>query len=181
LIASAMQSVLDTLQSRSGELGPSLLVASSGASETLIQATTADARVNFEMAISALNTKVADRSLFSGTATNSTAIADAGIILASLESAIAAETTATGIYTVVDDWFSLPGGGYDTIAYLGSTSSFSPVRISDNENAEIPLTGADPAIRETLKGLALGALIGNGALIGDLGERTSLTRLAGET
>lgn len=180
LVASAMQDVLNLVQDRSGELGPSLLLASSGASETLIQTTTADARVNFEMVISALNTKVADRSLFSGTATNQQALADAATILASLETAIAAETTAAGISTAVDSWFNSPGGGFDTVAYLGSASPFSPVRVSDNENVEIPLTGSDPAIRQTLKGFALAALIGNGALAGNLTERINLTRLAAE-
>lgn len=180
LVASAMQTVLDTIQDRSSELGPSLLLAGSGASEALIQTTTVDAGVNFEMVISALNTRVSDRSLFSGTATDRNALADVATIMASLETATATETTAAGIAAAVDNWFNSPGGGYDTIAYLGSASPFSPIRVSDNETAEIPLTGDDTAIRETLQGFAMAALIESGALVGNLNERTELARMAGE-
>ncbi|MFV2002412.1 MAG: flagellin [Paracoccaceae bacterium] len=181
LFASTMQSALELVQANSSELGPAMLVAGTSESSTLIQVTAADARVKFSAVLSAFNARVADRYAFSGVATDSPALADVATSLADLQTAIPAETTATGVAGVVDAWFDDAGGGFEVVGYTGSDTPMADFRLSDDETAPPVLTAADPGVRQILKGFALAALIGEGALAGDLAERAALSRLAGET
>jgi len=180
LFATAMQASLEMIQENSSELGPALLAASSSEQTMLVDVTTADARTKFEAIVSAFNTRVADRYAFSGAATDRPPLADAETMLASLQTAIAAETTAAGIETVVDAWFDDVGGGFETVGYTGSNNIMSPFRLSDSVSATVDLTAFDPRVRSVLKGFAIAALLGEGALSGDGPERTALTRAAGE-
>jgi len=180
LFASAMQASLAVVQDQSSQLAPALLSAASSQNALSVNATTQDAKSKFDAVISALNTRVADRYAFSGAATDRPALADADTMLADLQLTIAAQTTATGVQTVVDTWFDTPGGGFDTVAYTGSTTQMAPFRLSDNDDVDLDLTAADPGIRSVLKAFALAALVGEGALDPDLQERVALTRLAGE-
>ena len=180
MFATAMQNSLEMVQANSSELFPALLTASSSEHPTLIQTTAADAKVKFEAVVSAFNMRVADRYAFSGDATDGPALVDASTMLADLQLAIAAEVTAAGVSTVVDAWFDDPGGGFETLAYIGSDTPMAPFRLSDSDTAETRLTAADPGIRSVLKGFALAALLGEGALGTDIVERAALTRIAGE-
>lgn len=180
LVASTAQTVLGTIQDTSVELGSTLLTASSSENTTLIQTATTDAKLRFESAISSLNTRFADRSVFSGQATDSPALADIDTIMNSIQLSIAGETTAAGVASVVDNWFDNPGGGYDTVAYLGSDTPLSTFRLSENDGATISMTASDQEFRETLKGFALAALVADNALSGNDSERVALTQLAGE-
>lgn len=180
LMASSVQGALGLVHETSSDLAAGLLTASGSSSETLIQIAGVDAQTKFESVISTLNTRMADRTLLAGVATNGPALADPDVILASLEAAISAQTTALGVSVAIDDWFNVAGGGFETIAYLGSDQSLSPFRISDSNDAAMALTASDPVIRDTIKGFAMAALVGRGALAGNLNERVVLTRLAAE-
>jgi len=180
MYATAMQISLEMVQTNSSELGPSLLTASSSENQMLIQVTTVDAKEKFEAVISAFNTQVAGRYAFSGASTDTVALADADTILSALQSAIASETTAVGVEAAIDTWFDSPGGGYETLGYTGSNNALAPFRLSDSDSVRVDLTAADDSIRSVLKGFAMAALIGQGALLGSDNERTALTRTAGE-
>ncbi|MDZ4136546.1 MAG: flagellin, partial [Paracoccaceae bacterium] len=129
--------------------------------------------------ISALNTRVGDRSLFAGQGTEGPAVADAQTILASLDIAIAGAQSADDVQIAVSDWFDSPTG-YAAAAYLGSTA-LAPLSIAQGEAVTIDFTAADPEIRDTLKGLAMAALLDRGALNGSPAARADLARLAGES
>ncbi len=180
VFASRMQASLEMVGANSTELGPALIMASNSENSMLIQTTTADAKVKFEAVISAFNTQVAGRYAFSGTATDRPAIADADTILASLQTAIAVETTASGVEAAVDAWFDTPAGGFETVGYTGSPNSLEPFRLSDSDTVRMDLTAADPGIRSVLKAFAMASLIGEGALSGNITEQTALTRTTGE-
>lgn len=180
VFASRMQASLEMVEANSTELGPALIMASNSENSMLIQTTTADAKVKFEAVISAFNTQVAGRYAFSGTATDRPAIADADTILVALQTAIASETTASGVEAAVDAWFDTPAGGFETVGYTGSPNGLEPFRLSDSDTVRIDLTAADPGIRSVLKSFAMAALIGNGALSGNIVEQTALTRTTGE-
>lgn len=180
LFSSTMQTSLELVQSVSSDLSSALLLAGTADSPMLVQTTTADARTKFETIISAFNTRVADRYAFSGASTDRPALADAGTILADLQAATASETSAIGFEAAVDAWFDTIGGGFETVAYIGSNNGLAPFRLSRNETTDLDLTAADPDVRTILKGFAMAALVGGGALTADSSERARLTRRAGE-
>ena len=180
LFASAMQTSLGLVQDHASQMAPTLLMAGSSQSALVIDVTTKDAKSKFEAVISGLNARAADRYAFSGAATDRPALANADTILADIQTAIALETTAAGIQTVVDAWFDTVGGGYDTVAYTGSATAVAPFRLSEQNNVNLELTAADPGIRTVLKSFALAALIGEGALGTDTQERAALATISGE-
>lgn len=180
LFTAAIQTSLELVQTSSSELGTSLLTASSSDNPLMIQVTTVDAKEKFEAVISAFNTQVAGRYAFSGTATDRAALADADTILTALQSAIAPETTAVGVETAIDAWFDTVGGGFESLGYTGSNNAMAPFRLSESDSVNVELTAADDSIRLVLKGFAMAALIGEGALTGSANERTALARTSGE-
>ena len=169
-----MQSTLDIVQGQTTKAVSALLLTSDSSSQTQIVNTASGVRQNFDAVVSSLNTQVGGRSIFAGSATDGPAIASPSVILADLKTAIAGQTTAAGVETVVNTWFDAPGGGYETNGYLGSTSSIAPFEIGFGQKANVPITASDSEIRDTLKGLALAALITEDALVGDIAEQTLL-------
>lgn len=178
--ASIMQTTLEHFQEHITIATSSLLLSANSASQTQVDSIATSARQNFNAAVTSLNTQVGGRSLFAGVATDGPAIASPDVILADLQLAIAGATTAAGVETAVNAWFDTPGGGYDTVAYLGSTTPLSPFQIGLGEQAKISITAADTEIRDTIKGLALAALVSDGALAGDVLEQALLLQSAGE-
>lgn len=179
--ASAMQLTLENFQDRTTTAMSSLLLTGNSASKTQIESTATDVRVQFDAAVTSLNTQVGGRSLFAGIATDGPAMASPDVIIEDLKLAIAGATTAADVEAAVDTWFDTPGGGYDTVAYLGSDTPLTPFQIGLGEQADISITAADSEIRDTLKGLALAALISEGALSGDVSEQALLLQSAGES
>lgn len=180
MFTSAMQASLEMVQSSSADLGPALLMAGNSEHPTMIRTATADAISKFGAAVSAFNTQVADRYAFSGAATDRPALATADDMLANLQTAIAGQTTAAGVDAALDAWFDTPSGGFETVGYTGSTAQISDFQLSDTDSSRLRITAADPEIREVLKGFALAALAGQGALNGNTVEQAALARRAGE-
>ena len=180
LMASTMQNTFSTISSHSQALGPALLNAGNSEHPTMIQAATSDARVRFEAVLSGLNTQIAGRYLFSGKATDTPPMANAAAIIADLQTAVAGATTAAAVEAAVDAWFDTPGGGYDTIAYQGSTAPLERMQLSDSDTVALGITAADGRVRDVLKGFALAALVSDGVLAGNTKERAALTLRAGE-
>ncbi len=177
--ANTMQTTLGHLQDQTVEAANHLLLTKNTASRAQIDSTAADIRQKFGAAVSALNTQIGGRSLFAGAATDKPAVASADVILTELQTAIAGETTAAGVESAVNNWFDTPGGGYDTAGYLGSGSALAPFAIGENQQADLAVSASDPTLRETLKGLALSALIAEGALQGDVAEQAQLMHASG--
>lgn len=179
LFANALQRGFETIQDRTSELAPGLLLAASSGQAELVQAAAADAKARFATVVSVLNTQVADRALLGGAMGSGPALAGAATMLAGLETAIAAETTAAGVEAAVVAWFDTPGGGFETVGYLGSTTDLAPMRIGPDAEAEAGLRADDAEIRDLLKGYALAALVADGALSGAHPERVALIEAAG--
>lgn len=180
LLATTMQNALETVQSYVSDAAPDLIMASDSGHIHMITPAAADAHQKFEAVLSALNTQVAGRSLFSGTATDRIAMAAPDVILDALNVAIAAETTAAGIQSVVDTWFA-PGGGFDTVAYEGAVNDIAPLDIGPNETTSLAVRADHDAIRESLKGLATASLVHQGALSSNLTEQAALISYSGQT
>lgn len=178
LFTGAMQTALSTVDGLASDIAVSLLQAAETGHESSVDSLAADARQKFETAVAAFNTRVGDRSLFAGQGTDGPALTDAETILTALDAAIAGAMTAGEVDTAVSAWFDDPSGY--AAAYLGG-SVLEPVSVAPGETARIGITAMDPAIRETLKGLALAALLDRGALGGAAAERANLARRAGES
>ena len=127
-----------------------------------------------------MNAQIGGRALFAGAATDSPALADADTILSALTEVTATAADAAEAADRVDDWFA-PGGDFDTsgLGYVGSATRMSGFRVADGTRADIHIRADDPAIRETLKGLALAALVKDGPFNGNVEQRSDLARIAG--
>lgn len=182
LFAEGIQNVLGTVQTLAENVAPTLLDAGTAGRAEIIDTTTVDARQKFRSVVSALNTQIADRFLLSGTAIDRAPIASAQDVLDALSAATAGQTTASAIISSVDAWFDAPagGGGYQDVIYDGAGPQ-SAIDIGANDSVTLDVTALDPAIRDTLKGLALATLVADGALAGDDAGRALITKTAGET
>ena len=178
LFTETLQNSLASIQNSTSEIAPALLLAGSSNEATLVQSAAADARSRFASVVSVLNTKIADRAILAGTATGSDALANSETMLAELQTAIATETTAAGVETVVEAWFDDLGGGFETSGYLGDTTNLDPFRISQNEQADLSFRADDQNLRDLMKGYAMAALVADGALSGSHEERVLLTGTA---
>lgn len=178
--ASAMQTSLEAIQGWTTEASSNLLISAGSDGQTQIQSMATDAKTKFKSVVSALNTQVGGRSIFAGDKTDMPAVIDANTMLIDLGAAIAGETTADGVTSAIDDWFNLPGGGFEAVGYIGSDTPLAPQRIGEGEQADISITAADPAIRNTLKAFAMAALATDGPLDGNTAEQSALLRKAGE-
>ncbi|MFT4149354.1 MAG: flagellin [Paracoccaceae bacterium] len=178
LLAQGMQTALDTIGTLATDLGPQLLTAASGSGEQSVDALGADARQRFATAVSALNARVGDKTIFAGVNSSGAAVAGAEDILAALSAATAGATTAADVEAAVSAWFDDPAG-FSAIAYQGGAAR-PGVTVAPGETAQLSVTADDPAIREVLKGLAMAALLDTGVLAGDTAARADLAAAAGE-
>lgn len=179
LRAGAMQIALTTIDGLASDLAPTLLQPLASGQEVQVAILGADARQKFETVVSTLNAVVGDRTLFAGQATNRPALADSETILASLEAVIAGAVSAADVEVAVSNWFDDPGGFASTV-YLGA-DPLDGVPIAPNEVAAVTITAMDPALRDTMTGLAMAALLDRGALAQSPAARTDLARRAGQS
>lgn len=176
----AMQSSVDLVRRLSQGIAGTLLNVPDTGDPLLVDTVASDTSDRFSAAISALNTQSGGRSLFSGVATDVPALTDEETILAAIEAAIlaAGATTATEVTTVVESWFG-PGGDFEVVGYIGAFASRGPLQISEGETLTSQVRGDDLRFRDTLAGLALGAVLDRGVLSGLDDERSGLAQTAG--
>jgi len=177
LSAGAMQTALGTIDSLATNLSNSLISTSTGGTVALIDAAGKDAEQKLQTALSVLNTRFGDRSLFSGTETSNAATVDSDTLLTALTTAVAGTLSAQDVETAVNNWFASPTG-YDAVVYQGG-DALAASAIAPGEEARIDITAKDPALRDTIKGLAMAALLNRGVLAGQSAGRLDLARRAG--
>ncbi|MCB2136534.1 MAG: flagellar biosynthesis protein FlgL [Rhodobacteraceae bacterium] len=181
-LTGSLQTALETAQDMVEEIAPNMLSAASSGDPVLVGTLAADARQKFHAVVATLNVQVADRYLLSGAATDQKPISGSQGILDALMLATAGQTSSAGVVAVVTNWFDAPygGGGYLDTVYGGSATPLAPFRIGEGDFAQMDVTAADPAMRDLLKSLALGAIMAEGALPAPAGERAALALAAGE-
>ncbi|MEM6609249.1 MAG: flagellin [Pseudomonadota bacterium] len=175
-----MQSALERAQSEVVELGPRLIAASGTGQTAQLTTTAIAAEDGFGQVVAALNAQIGGRSAFAGIATNVIALTPADDILADLETALLGVVDAATMITIVDSYFTDPGGGYETTAYQGSATPRTGFTIGEGDVAESQITALDPAIRRTLSGLAMASLLSRGVGPFDAEGISELGRQAGE-
>jgi flagellar hook-associated protein 3 FlgL len=177
LTLGAMQAALNTVHDLSSNLAEFLVGASTGALESRVTAAGNMARSNLETVVSALNTRFGDRSVFSGVAISAPAVVSSDALLTAAQGAIAGANTPQDIETALAAWFDDPAG-FEAQAYLGGPP-MPAITIAAGETSQNAVTALDPAIKATLKGLTMAALLDRGVLAHDPSARQQLANRAG--
>lgn len=179
IAANVMQKALKTAQDQSA-LGPAFLTAAAGQVPVKVDTLGLQAAHGLDIAMMALNASVGGRALFSGQQTASPALASSDLLLSALSTAIttAGAMTAASVESAVTAWFDAPAG-FTGMIYQGGPP-LDPVQVSADQTVRLDVTASDPAIRDTLKGLALGALLSRGILVGNDVARADLANRAGQ-
>ncbi|MEL6639896.1 MAG: flagellin [Pseudomonadota bacterium] len=158
LMLGVMQRSLDGVNEQRGELAETLTKITRDSSSVQVDESARNAVERFATMVSMLNTDLAGKRLFSGTAVDKTALASANDMLADILAALGGATDFAKIEATVNAWFDDPGGGFETVGYLGEDGAFLARRLDENRIASIPARADTPEIRATLKGAALAAL-----------------------
>lgn len=162
-LSGSMQTALDEIQGRSELLSQSLIAAELTPNSALLNTMAEDAQNALNQVMNGLNRSVAGRFLFSGTATDREAVQDSAILLNDVRTALAGQTTMTGIETVLDTFFG-SGGTYETATYTGSNTGLAPLKLSETESANLDIRATDPVFRAVLKPMVMAALATDGTL-----------------
>lgn len=187
LFAEAMQTGLASISGMALDAANGLIAASGTSTTIHISTAASSAHAALLSTISTLNTRFGDRTLFAGMNTGGPAVASAETLMGALETAIVVvgATDVASVEAAIDDWFAA-SGGYQGTMYLGG-GNLVPVPVAVSESVALDLTANDPALRQTLKGLAMATLVDRGIFPGqtdlqkDLAQRAGEVLLAGET
>lgn len=177
-----VQNALAAIHAESEGLGRGLFIEPAATTDGLMRARSAEAAATLGSAIGRLNGSVGQRFLFSGTASDTPPLVSAEAILTELTGLTGALTSAADVAQVVSDWFDAPAGAgkYADLAYRGTAGGPS-VPINEHTAITLATTALTPSICDTLKGLAMAALVDRGALAGNPQEARALMRQAGKS
>lgn len=154
-LADAKQTALSYMQSDFSQFSSSLLAAAQSQQPVAFDTLSLQANQNFSNVISKLNTTVAGRSVFAGNATESAAIAEPDVILADLRTAIAGSATTADFLNAIDNWFFTPGGGFETVGYIGATDDLDPLPIASDQSVALSQRADEDGVRQMLRDLAV--------------------------
>jgi flagellar hook-associated protein 3 FlgL len=180
-IADGQQTALASLQDTLMAAGPEFLKVASGGEATQLAVTTANAGRQFEQIVGALNSRIGQQSLFAGEATDGPALAPARDILAALDAALVGAVGPGAVDAAARAWFDTPGGGFETVAYVGSARARAGLDIAEGERETLAISALEPGLRDALRGLAVTALMDRGLLAGDTPGQKELMSRMGET
>lgn len=172
--ASAQQTSLDLIRDITADAGSNFMSIAANGGDAGVRAALNEASNSFDAIVGALNTSFGGRSIFSGAATRGNALAGAEDILAALSASLAGATTAADVQAIADDWFMTPGGGFDTVAYVGSPDPHAPFALDGKTTVKLELTAEDDGLRRIMREFAMAALMDEGLLSGNQAERDIL-------
>ncbi len=178
LFTDAMQQSLTMFSESTGEMAASLLAFDTANQTVTLEQASVQARNELDTMVSALNTRIGGRSLFSGTATDVSPLPSAETLLTALEAELTGLTTVTDIRNAANAWFNDPAG-FDAVIYQGSDTTLSSMQIAENERISMPITATDPAFKATLRDVAIVALVADDALAIPTDQRTGLFKQLG--
>ncbi len=182
--AEGVQNALERFQMANTELANDLLrIVDSPASPVASQGSDY-ARNQLNLMFSALNSDVAGRNLFSGSATDLNPLTDVETFLTELETAVSGASNVADIRTAAQAWFD-SATGFSVVTYQGSDTRVSPFKFSRNESVSVDVRANDAVFRDILMNAGLSAIADSGALNLDpaiqneIHRESSLALLAG--
>jgi flagellar hook-associated protein 3 FlgL len=174
----AMQTALGAVQDLTSDLVPTLLAVTTSGNTGSMATVSREAGQAFKSAIGLYNTRLGDRALFAGDQTATTPLLPADQIMQQMVTLTSTALTVQDVETALDTWFASPTG-YVSTAYQGG-AAITDLPIGPGQSVSMDITAADPAIRETLKGLGMAALLQQGLFSGDPAAQAALIRRSGE-
>lgn len=180
LFADALQTGLTSVSEMAMTAATSLITASGTATTTHINTAVSAAHSALKSTLSTLNTRFGDRTLFAGMDTSGQAMVDSEAFMTAVETAVttAGAMDVADVESAIDAWLTAPGGFLGS-AYLGG-DPLAPVPVAAGEMVALDVTANDPALRETLKGLAMATLVDRGIFPAQYGLQKDLAQRAGE-
>ncbi len=178
-ILSLMQSALGSVDAARETLAGQVVLVGPSTSDAALYRVGASAWSGFETIISALNTRLGDRALFAGTASDGAALAPASDMLAAIVATLPPTPGAVDVETALDTWFYDPAGGFATSGYLGDTGAAATRRLDVGQELTISARADDASLRDVLKAAAMAALAGDPDLGLGTVSRRDLMRRAG--
>ena len=173
-LTSTMQNTLGEIQDRMEHVSGVLVSAELIPNDEMIRTMSEESENALAQTLNGLNRSVAGRFLFSGTATDTPPLIDADTMMSELRTLVSGETTASAIGAQIDAWFETAGGGFETNAYNGSTTSLAPMQLSTSERASIGIRADDMVFRDTLKAFAKASLASDESLAITTDEKVNL-------
>ncbi|WP_322891179.1 MULTISPECIES: flagellin [unclassified Yoonia] len=165
-----IQTVLGRVDSARSQLAGQILLVSDSSTAAQVDDAARLARGAFDTMVSALNTRLADRAILSGRDVQTTPLLAADAMMADLQAAIGADRTFAGIEAAVTSWFDDPLGGFAVAGYQGDTGATLQRQVSQDQRINISARADDPAIRATLKAVALAAVTSDLPGLGDMAK-----------
>lgn len=173
-----MQDALTAVRAATETLGQGLYMEPAATTDRLMAARSAEAASTLQAVIGHLNGSVGQRFLFSGLASDTPPLASAEAILSNLSALVSGLTTAGEVAQAVSDWFDAPGG-FAAAAYRGGPGG-QRMPVGEDTTITLTTTALSPAIRDSLKGLAMAALVDRGVLAADFHQGRQLLQDAGK-
>ncbi|MCC5991122.1 MAG: hypothetical protein JJT99_01240 [Rhodobacteraceae bacterium] len=171
----ALAAIIATIEPRMEELGqPEFLRADSALSGAAARSEDALRDV-----VAILNSAVAGRSIFAGSAHDAPALVEADTLLDALVAQIPPGADRDSVMQVVSDWFA-PGGGFDDAGYQGGPAAAAAVPLGEGAGLRLDLTAQHGAFRDLLANLAGAALIRRGVLAGEPAQQRELLAQTGQ-
>lgn len=179
LYATAMQATLGKIDKLSEDLATTLLSAGRGGQTRMLPNAGVDAEGRLDSALTALNIQVGGRTAFAGENVQGAAIVDKDTLLGLLDGVVAGAATGADVADRIAAWFADPAG-FAAQGYLGG-DPLGAVPVSQAQDVRLDITAADPAIRTTIEGLALAAMLNRASVPQDTGAKTVIASRAGDT
>ncbi len=171
LYTSTLQTALGRVEEYASSLSLSLQISGNGGQS--VTDTALEARTVLDAMVATVNTSVAGRYPFSGSATNARPLADTETMLTAIRAAAVGATTPDDLLTVTRAWFDDPAG-FSTILYQGSTESITPFNLTETDKVALDVRAVDPRLREALRLTAVAALADDPRFAFDAESRAEL-------
>lgn len=154
----AVQLNFDAIDVQRQKLVDELIIVNAESSAEQRASVSAAGRIAFESIAGSLNAQFAGQSLFAGRASDGPALAPSDDMHAALRTVAAGATDAASAIALIEDWFDTPGGGFETLGYVGDETGQMERRLNDGTTVKFEARADDQSIRDMLKGAAIAAL-----------------------
>ncbi|QUJ76312.1 flagellar hook protein [Sulfitobacter albidus] len=155
--AGTVQRALDRVSTISTDFTATLMTGTNAGFSNAAGRIAPEAATALQSIVGALNSNIAGRAVFSGTGVDQLPLVDADTISDAVRTVVAGAGTVDDMIAAAEAWFDDPAG-FATVAYRGTDSNLAPVAVSETVSAQFNIRADDPALRDTLRVIALAAL-----------------------